>query len=88
MAAATYKINEDPKPWKQSEQLQNEFSRLSMDLQDWIRRANKFLPRRNQRFERSCNALSNKLNLVSELFFGLTVTGKLPKFHSAEESKW
>lgn len=88
MAAAKYKVNEDPETLERSQQLRNEFSRLSMDFHEWIRQAKKILPRRNQRFERSCDALTNKLYLISELFFGLTVTGKLPEFHSAEESKW
>lgn len=88
MAVAKYKVNEDPEILAEANRLRNEFSCLSFQLYEWIRKAQKVLPRRNQRFERSCDALTNKLYLISELFLGLTVTGNLPEFHSAENSKW
>ena len=85
---AHYKVNEDPEAWKQASNLRNEFGLLSEQVREWILKAQKSLPRRNQRFERSCNALENKLFLVSQIYFGLTLSGELPKFHSAEDSKW
>lgn len=88
MAAAKYKVNEDPEICAEANKISNEFSYLSTQIFEWTRKAQMILPRRNQRFERSCDALLNKIFLVSELFYGLTVTGNLPEFHSAEDSKW
>ena len=85
---AQYKVNEDPEAFKQASDLRSELRILNSQIYDWINKAKKSLPRRNQRFERSCDALRNKLFLVSEIYFGLTLTGELPKFHSAEDPKW
>jgi len=76
---AKYKVDESKFP--EYNQLRNEFSSLSFQIDEWIRKACRSLPRRNQRFERSTDALSMKLYLVSQLFFSLTVTGDLPEFH-------
>lgn len=85
MAAAMYKVDES--------QIKNATRLLAVlnaqlgDVYQTLDDISKILPRRSQRFERSCDALYNKGVLLQELIRGLTISGELPEFHAAEPSK-
>ena len=55
-----------------------ELGKIESDLDDWIRRSRKLLPRRCQRIERAEDSISQKLFNLSLLYQGATIDGVLP----------
>lgn len=72
----TYKVDESK--MLEAQCLIIELGNIESQLDDWIRRASKILPRRCQRFERASFSVSLKLFRLSQLYQGITISGVLP----------